>query len=105
MAISRHFILAPAHLAISAILLVALAGQAMAARPDSRTMTCAQARGLIAQYGSVVMTTGQYTYDRIVHNRGFCGPSQETRLKVVPTYDDPRCRVGYICEERQIFHN
>lgn len=90
-------------LVAAALILSTGADPALAARPDTRAMTCEQGRGLIAQYGSIVMTTGQYTYDRIVHNRGFCGPGEETQLKIVPTLNDPRCRIGYICRPALIF--
>jgi hypothetical protein len=65
-------------------------------------MTCAQARGTIAQNGSLVMTTGEHTYTRVVHNRGFCSPSQDVVREIAPTQDDPRCRVGYTCNERLV---
>lgn len=70
------------------------------ARPDTRTMTCEQARNFVRQKGAVVMSTGQFTYDRIVSNQGFCGWDEITWLKVAPTKDDPKCRVGYYCRPR-----
>jgi hypothetical protein len=75
---------------------------AQAQRPDSRTMTCDTGRSIVAQFGSVVMTTGDFTYDRVVHNRGFCQPGQETQPAYVPTLDNPRCRVGYSCRDKVI---
>lgn len=84
----------------AAMIVFAAGGPALAARPDTRAMTCAQGRAVVAQYGSIVMTTGQYTYDRIVHNVGFCGPGQQTDVKTVPSLDTPYCRIGYICRER-----
>jgi hypothetical protein len=74
-------------------------GQA-SARPDTRAMTCEAARAFIRSNGAVVMSTGQYTYDRIVAGYGWCGPGEETELKVVPTLDNPKCRIGYICRDR-----
>ena len=98
-----HWISLPIRWFAAAVLLLALGSQALAARPDTRAYTCAQGRGAIAQYGSIVMTTGTHTYARIVHNRGFCGPGQDTQLKVVPSADNPRCRIGYTCVESTIF--
>jgi len=46
------------------------------------------------------MSTGQHTYSRIVSNRGFCEPDEITWLKVAPTKDNPKCRVGYYCRTR-----
>jgi hypothetical protein len=84
----------------TAILAVPLfAGEAMA-RPDTRKMTCEGAQQFIRQNGAVVMTTGQYTYERIVTNRGFCDFDEMTWLKIAPTLDNPKCRVGYYCRPR-----
>jgi hypothetical protein len=79
---------------------VALANAALAARPDVRAMTCDQGRSLIASSGQVVVTTGDNTFDRIVHNRGFCTPGQDTVLEIVKALDDPRCTIGYTCRDR-----
>jgi hypothetical protein len=99
----KHLTFVPARLAAALIFLFSASVPGFAARPDTRAMTCNQGRGLVAQYGSVVMTTGQFTYARIVHNRGFCGPGQDTKLKIVPALDTPRCRIGYVCIESIIF--
>lgn len=74
-------------------------GEAMA-RPDTRTMTCQQAQDFVRRSGAVVMSTGQHTYDRIVSNRGFCDADEITWLKIAPTKDNPKCRVGYYCRTR-----
>jgi hypothetical protein len=76
-----------------------LAGEALA-RPDTRKMTCEGAQQFIRQNGAVVMTTGQYTYDRIVSNQGYCDSDEITWLKIAPTKDNPKCRVGYYCRPR-----
>ncbi len=89
-------------LALVALTFAASAQSALAQRPDTRAMTCDQGRAVVAQYGSIVLTTGQHTYDRIVHNRGFCGPGQETQLKIVPSLDVPNCRIGYFCREQLV---
>lgn len=76
-----------------------LAGSAMAgSRPDSRTMSCGQVQSLIAAQGSVVLTTGQYTYDRYVQDRFQCFTSAEVAVRTyVPTTDDKTCLV-YHCK-------
>ena len=71
---------------------------AIAARPDTRTMTCEYAQAFVKQHRAVVMTTGPYTYARIVAGLGYCGPGEDVRLITAPTLDYPRCRVGYICQ-------
>jgi len=85
------------------LLVLAGASEAFAARPDTRRMSCQQGRALIAQYGSVVMTTGQHTFARIVSGRGFCAPGEETVRKIVPSADSPRCDIGFTCRDRLIF--
>ena len=82
--------------------ILALAPVALAARPDTRAYTCDQGRSLIAQSGAIVMTTGPNTYERIVHNRGFCSPDQEQVTEIVPASDDPRCRIGYTCRDKTV---
>ncbi|MEC9343443.1 MAG: hypothetical protein VYD64_06325 [Pseudomonadota bacterium] len=101
----KHLPTLPILVSVAAIASICLADLALAARPDTRAYTCAQGRGAVAQYGSIVMTTGPHTFARIVHNRGFCGPGQDTVLKVVPTLDNPRCRIGYTCSDSIIFNN
>ena len=76
-----------------------LAGPA-SARPDARAMTCQQARLMVQQQGAVVMTTGRYTYQRFVAHRGHCDYWETIRTAWTATRDDPKCRIGYICEPR-----
>lgn len=64
-----------------------------AARPNSTTMTCAQVQSMIAQNGAVVLSTGQFTFDRYVANRNFCQHGEVLRWDHVPTRDAPRCGV------------
>jgi len=85
-------------MAVAAIL--AAAPEAHSARPDTRAMNCQQAQSLVRSRGAVVMTTGQYTYERIVAGQGYCEGDEETWIKTAPTRDDPQCRVGYYCRTR-----
>lgn len=79
--------------------LLAFGAQQAHARPDTRSMTCSQVSTLVRQYKAVVMSTGRYTYDRIVSQFGFCGPTQKAVTAVVETLDTPACKAGYKCEE------
>jgi len=72
------------------------------ARPDVRTMTCAQARALVLQNGAVVLTTGQYTYDRYVARQAYCFAPFVIQRAWVATADTEQCPVGYTCEQRVI---
>lgn len=70
--------------------------------PDTRKMTCEQAKALVQKQGAINLTTGEYTFDRYVSGPRYCiGPAQATRDAVVPTKDNPRCIVGQRCTETQ----
>ena len=88
----------PAAAAVIGSLLASAPGAA--ARPDTRAMRCEAAAGFVRSHGAVVMSTGVHTYDRIVSGLGHCGAGEETALKVAPTLDNARCRIGYICRDR-----
>jgi hypothetical protein len=85
--------------ALLALALIITANNALA-RPDTRVMTCAQAKTYLQQNKAIVMSTGQHTYTRIVSNQGSCSPSQTTRRLHAPTIDNPKCQVGNECRER-----
>lgn len=66
-------------------------------RPDSLSMTCQQARSLVARAGSAVIGTGPHIYDRFVMDVRFCPPGDLTRPAAIPTRDTPACPVGGVC--------
>lgn len=66
---------------------------AQSRRPDTRAMSCSQVQSLIKQNGAVVMSTGQYTFDRYVYTKNFCQHGEVARNQWVPTKDVKRCRV------------
>ncbi|MBG6145798.1 MAG: hypothetical protein RIE06_05300 [Roseibium album] len=66
---------------------------AQSRRPDSRAMTCSQVQSMIERNGAVVLSTGQYTFDRYVYTRNSCQHGEVTRNKWVPTKDVRQCRV------------
>lgn len=58
------------------------------ARPDTRLMTCAQVRSLIAQHGAIVLATGPTTFDRYVSAGGArCKVGQVAQRVSVPSRD------------------
>ena len=86
---------------ISAVGLLCIATAVAAQpRPSSVTMNCAQAAGLVAANGHVVLGTGGYTYDRFVSDGRFCLRSEVTEPAWVPTRDQRQCFVGYRCREK-----
>lgn len=86
--------------AIAAALLLPLPASAQA-MPNSLTMSCAQARALVARQGAVVIGTGPDLFDRYVSNPGYC-QSQRSKPAWIPTRDNPQCLVGQECRERRI---
>jgi hypothetical protein len=77
----------------------------LAARPSTLDMTCAEAAALVASRGAIVLTTGQFTYERYVAHRGFCSIGEVTRPAYAPTLDTPTCSIGYRCEFRHRVQN
>jgi hypothetical protein len=70
------------------------------ARPDSRYMSCGQAKSLVQSSGAIILSTGAHTYDKYVKNHAYCNLSQELKRAFVPTSDQRRCNIGYRCKER-----
>jgi hypothetical protein len=75
------------------------AGEALAQRPSTLDMTCADVQAFIASNGAVVMSTGQYTYDRYVATRAQCLPGDVMRNRWVPAADTPECKLR-VCVPR-----
>jgi len=82
--------------ALAGALVLAGTGAALA-RPDVRKMTCEQAQNLIRQNGAVVVTTGQYTYERIVATEWGCATPYGGEAMWVRTRDNKQCMIGYQC--------
>lgn len=78
----------------------ATTAEAQSRRPDVRKMTCEQVKELVKKTGAVVLTTGQYTYDRYVSNQFYCPSGMETKNAWVATSDTQKCLIGYTCEIR-----
>jgi len=82
-----------------------LAGMSAAeARPDARTMTCAQVNALVREQGPVVISTGRHTYRRFVNSRRHCERDQILRPLVTRTADRAECPVRSVCAQSP-FHN
>jgi len=61
---------------LAASVVMISAGAAAQPRPSTVTMTCAQAAGLVASRGAIVLGTGGLTFDRFVSDRRFCAISE-----------------------------
>ena len=75
------------------------------ARPSTLDMTCAQAAALVASRGAIVLTTGEFTYERFVVHQGHCSVGEISRPAYAPTFDSPTCPIGYRCEYRHRTHD
>ncbi len=82
--------------AAGAALLAGSSGLALA-RPDSLTMTCAAAAGLVSRSGAVVMGTGPNLFDRYVTSVRYCSGFEQLKPEWIKTKDNPACFVGYTC--------
>ncbi len=88
------------------VFVAALAGASTAeARPSTTTMSCAQAAATVAKAGAIVLTTGQFTYERFVATSAFCLPGEITEAGIAPTTDNPQCDLGYTCRQRERVEN
>jgi hypothetical protein len=68
-------------------------------RPDSLSMTCAQAQALVRSSGAIVIGSGPILYERYVTGSNFCNPEEEARPAWTPTADVRQCMIGYRCVE------
>ncbi|KZL21155.1 hypothetical protein PsAD2_00441 [Pseudovibrio axinellae] len=69
-------------------------------RPDTRNMTCEQARQLVIDDGGVLLSTGPRTFDRYVSGVRYCEYNEILQRRWVQTTDDHTCLVGFSCKPR-----
>nr|WP_279306495.1 hypothetical protein [Microvirga solisilvae] len=80
-----------------------MAGLSTSAMAQSTlSMTCAQARQVVASRGAVVLNTGPTTYDRYVRDASFCDRSTTTQPVWVRTADTVKCPIGSVCRSVEI---
>ena len=70
-------------------------------RQSTLSMSCQQARALVASRGAIVLGTGPYTYDRYVAHAGFCQIEETAEVAYEPTADQPQCPIGNRCRARR----
>jgi hypothetical protein len=70
------------------ILAIALVSTSAFARPNTLNMTCRDAAGLVADAGSIVLSTGANTYNRFY--------ATGIKAAYVPTLDNDACFIGYV---------
>ena len=67
-------------------------------RPDTRKMTCPEARKLVETRRAVVLSTGDNTYDRFVWTAQSCARGESTVPAYARTLDFTGCHIGYTCQ-------
>ena len=67
-------------------------------RPDTRKMTCPDVRKLVETRRSVVLSTGDNTYDRFVWTAQSCARGELTVPAYARTLDFTGCHIGYTCQ-------
>nr|WP_320141054.1 hypothetical protein [uncultured Cohaesibacter sp.] len=89
-------------LSVLAIAAIASASSAFAAaQVDSRDLTVNQARQLVQEQGSVLISTGPDLFDRYVANGSYCGVGNNAEPAFVPTANSDASLVGYTCKANQ----
>ena len=77
---------------------IALSAPALAqSRPDTRGMTCVQARAIVQSRGAVILSTSDTTYDRYVSTQLSCEKGQQLNPAYERTLDYQACHIGYTC--------
>lgn len=87
---------------IFAIAALSIVTEAQAARPDTRKMTCAQARDFVVANGPVVMTYGYSDRAGSLYSTFSALPCRRGREESdvaawVRTKDSASCYIGYVC--------
>lgn len=70
-------------------------------RPSTLSLSCQQARALVASRGAIVLSTGRNTYDRYVAHAGLCQIEETAEVAYEPTADQPQCPIGNRCRARR----
>ena len=61
------------------------------------SMPCAGVAALVETRGAVVISTGPFTFDRVVRDQSFCELETTTAPAYVPSADLRLCFAGYRC--------
>ncbi len=90
-------------LSIIALILAAVPAVAIA-QPigASLSMSCDQAKGIVAVWGAAVLRTGPTTYDRYVRDASYCTRQERIQPAWVRTADTTQCPIGGVCRSIEI---
>ena len=76
--------------------LILIGISAAQAAPESRSLTCAQARKMLRAKGELWLSTGWFSVERFVAHPSWCGDA-EVFDGVATTSDRAACALGYVC--------
>ncbi|MBK25709.1 MAG: hypothetical protein CME70_17050 [Halobacteriovorax sp.] len=83
-------------------LAVCLVSVSAFARPDTTTMSCNAAKSKVNNAGSIVLGIGnQGIYDLFHSRRNACKHGEEANRAYVRTMDMKKCKVGFVCKDRE----
>lgn len=81
---------------VSFVVVLLWSMSAQAARPNTQTMTAAEAKALVDKHGSIALSTSSFGYDRFVAKQSLCG-GEKAVAAYVPTLDSDAAFIGYSC--------
>jgi hypothetical protein len=88
---------------LACVALIGPSADALAqSHPLTSRMSCAQARGLVAAQGSIVLNTSPLTYERYARGNGDCVLGETTEPAWVPTVNTAQCPIAYRCATRKV---
>ena len=86
-------------IAVTALPPVASA-QVVGDRIPAPALPCGQVLAAVNQRGATLVSTGPYTYERLVRDIGFCTIEQATEPYYGPSANAGQCFLGYRCKDR-----
>jgi hypothetical protein len=91
-------------LGISFLMGLVISGPAFA-RPYAPKLACETLKAMIYDKGALVLSTGQFTFDRYVRDQGYCMLGEITEPAWLTSANQAQCFVGYTCGGRQANYN
>jgi hypothetical protein len=69
-------------------------------RVDTRALTCASLRALVARQGEAVLASSELVYERVYRDSGTCPRDETSQPAFEPTSDERTCFAGWRCIQR-----
>lgn len=69
-------------------------------RIDTRTLTCAALKAVVARDKDVVLASSDYVYETVHRDGGVCQQDENSTPAFEPTADAPSCFAGWRCKQR-----